>query len=347
MSRIIIYAPNIHTGGGIILLQALLSEWPKDKPLFLFLDFRVSQSLQLPPLVIVKWVKPTLFSRLNAEINLTLVSVAGSVVFCFHGLPPIFPNAGRIIVYQQNRNYLGLNSVFQFSFRTGLRLAFERLISKLFRYRVHEYIVQTPSMLRALLKWYGKSKKRMPLFTVFPFIAHIHFYESQQDSKFDWDFVYVSDGEAHKNHKNLLKAWILLANDGLYPSLALTLSSRDGPLRIEIAKMSEKYNLKIFNLGSMAHKEILALYNRSKALIFPSTSESFGLPLIEASRFGLPVLASELDYVRDVCDPIETFDPNSPVSIARAVKRFLKELDAKIEIQTPEKLWETLLGNPF
>ena len=48
------------------------------------------------------------------------------------------------------------------------------------------------------------------------------------------------------------------------------------------------------------------------------------MPLIEARRIGLPILASELDYVRDVLDPEEVFDPDSPVSIARAVKRFMK-----------------------
>ena len=51
--------------------------------------------------------------------------------------------------------------------------------------------------------------------------------------------------------------------------------------------------------------------------------ESFGLPLIEAKQVGLPVLGSELDYVRDILNPEQSFDPNSPVSIARAVKRHL------------------------
>ena len=45
--------------------------------------------------------------------------------------------------------------------------------------------------------------------------------------------------------------------------------------------------------------------------------------MIEARQAGLPVLASELDYVRDVLDPEQTFNPESPLSIARAVKRFL------------------------
>jgi hypothetical protein len=44
---------------------------------------------------------------------------------------------------------------------------------------------------------------------------------------------------------------------------------------------------------------------------------------MEAQAAGLPILAAELDFVRDVCEPTVTFDPHSARSIARAVERFL------------------------
>ena len=53
-------------------------------------------------------------------------------------------------------------------------------------------------------------------------------------------------------------------------------------------------------------------------------SESLGLPLLEAKECNLSIIASELDYVRDVCEPNFTFNPLSPFSIAHAVKRYLK-----------------------
>ena len=46
-------------------------------------------------------------------------------------------------------------------------------------------------------------------------------------------------------------------------------------------------------------------------------------PLIEAAAAGLPIVASDIDVVRDVCDPVQTFDPESTASIAQAVRRFL------------------------
>jgi len=159
-----------------------------------------------------------------------------------------------------------------------------------------------------------------------------------------YDFVYVASGEAHKNHNNLLEAWRLLANAGLKPSLALTINSQSFPfLSTEITRYTQEYGLNIVNLKQMTAIEITNLYQSSSALIFPSTTESLGLPLIEATQLGLPVLASELDYVRDVIEPVETFDPNSPVSIARAVRRFLGNVEPTVQIRSDEEFLEEVL----
>jgi len=99
--------------------------------------------------------------------------------------------------------------------------------------------------------------------------------------------------------------------------------SQNQVLCLDIEEMCKLHGLKITNERYLSHSEILKLYKRVDALIYPSTFESFGLPLIEARQAGLRVLASEMDYVRDVLDPEQTFDPQSPVSITRAVKRFL------------------------
>jgi glycosyltransferase involved in cell wall biosynthesis len=94
---------------------------------------------------------------------------------------------------------------------------------------------------------------------------------------------------------------------------------------------SKLHGLKIFQLGSLAHGDVLNLYSDTQALIFPSLSESFGLPLLEAKERGCAILGSELDFVRDVCEPQQCFDPLSSVSIARAVRRFMLIPEKPIE----------------
>jgi glycosyltransferase involved in cell wall biosynthesis len=138
-----------------------------------------------------------------------------------------------------------------------------------------------------------------------------------------YDFIYVADGEAHKNHRRLLAAWALLAEQGLRPSLALTLGERDAALRAELETMVRAQQLQVEFLLPMDHAGVLAAYARAGALVFPSLGESYGLPLIEAQSAGLPIVAAERDYVREVCVPAQSFDPESPRSIARAIQRHL------------------------
>ena len=341
---LVLYAPNVHSGGGFVLLHALLKTWPESMPLTAFLDTRARDKISIPQDARVFWVAANVGSRLKAEFGLRKAAGLDSSVLCFHGLPPLLPIPAHVVVFQQNRNYLGLNSLNQFALKTRLRLIFERFVSRVFRHRVAEYIVQTPSMQRAVSQWYGaRTSSQTPVVRVLPFINGLPCPTERDRLIPAWDFVYVADGEAHKNHRVLVAAWQLLAQDGLHPSLALTLSPRDRVLQREVAALTDKAGLRIQDLGQMPHENVLSLYATARAMIFPSTSESFGLPLIEATHAGLPILASELDYVRDVCSPVQTFDPTSAVSIARAVKRFLTVPEPVLELCSPHDFLRKLL----
>ncbi|MCX7258583.1 MAG: glycosyltransferase [Polaromonas sp.] len=346
MSRhrsVVLHAPSIHTGGGFVLLQALVAAWPSDWQLTALLDARARGRVMLPQGAQVTWVDARAGARLRAEFYLSSVAKPGDVILCFHGLPPLLSNQAKIVVFLQNRLYLARTLPSGYRLKTRVRLAFERFVSQIFRHRVAEYIVQTPSMQRAVVQWWGAHGSGQPAVRVLPFVEALPTSAEHKVRTTDWDFVYVADGEAHKNHRVLLVAWQLLARDGLHPSLALTLSPRDEVLKREVAALTDQAGLRIQDLGQMPHEKVLSLYATAGAMIFPSTAESFGLPLIEATHAGLPILASELDYVRDVCSPVQTFDPLSAVSIARAVKRFLAVSEPVLPLRSPDVFWRDLL----
>jgi len=311
--QLLLYAPNVHTGGGFVLLQAILSSWPKEQPLVAWLDDRARDRLQPPLGSRVEWVKASVISRFAAEFSLAKTGLAQDRVLCFHGLPPLLRSKAPILVFQQNRIYLGQVSLSDYARRTRLRLRFEQGISRLLRHR-------------ALQSWYGTEAADIH---VLPFAAPAEPVTGIEPAC--WDFVYVADGEAHKNHRNLIDAWVLLARQGLKPTLALTLSARDYGLKKWVEEQVRTYDLQVTDLGHLHHSRALKLYRQSRALVFPSKTESFGLPLIEARNAGLPILASELDFVRDVCEPVQSFDPNSPLSIARAVRRFLGQAELPVD----------------
>ena len=324
MKKTIIFAPNINNGGGFTLLRCFIERFLEGDVIY-FLDIRTknyfSKKINSD---IVFWVSPNIISRLSAELQLRKMVLAGDLVVLFNGLPPLLKNKGKVIGFLQNSLYFSPIKLKIGSFKTSLRILCERLILQLFFFNVDIYIVQTKSMHEMLKTFAGKmSSKKIISIKKFSFYDDSSFPSNLSvDKNLKFDFVYVADGNQHKNHTKLLDAWRLLSEEGFFPSLALTVGASYVDLISEIEGLILKDRLNITNFGSLPQNEVFQLYKSSAALIYPSLSESLGLPLYEAGKFGLSIVAAELDYVRDSCLPEQTFDPNSALSIARAVKRF-------------------------
>jgi len=331
----------VHGGGGLVLLEEFLAvqnisiKWAH-------FDERVKKTLRFSQSVTQYYVRCSVISRLFSEFRLWRNVLAGDVVLCFHGLPPIFPLSGRVVVFIQNRILLDRSVLTKYPLRTRLRLLMERIWLRTMQKHASQYIVQTPSMASSLKKLLGNKIEIVCL----PFAAcnTLLQKEGSTKSKKIFDFIYVASGDPHKNHTKLLEAWQLLAEAGFKPSLALTVDPLAYPaLSEDIVRISREFSLNIINLGQLSVEDVSSAYQSSSALIYPSRTESLGLPLIEAMFSGLAIIASEMDYVRDVVVPVETFDPDSPVSIARAVKRFLGNSEPTVQLQSAEEFLSEVL----
>jgi glycosyltransferase involved in cell wall biosynthesis len=323
--RVFIHATNVHQGGGQYLLEALLRELHGKTEFMFSLDDRMSIPLDISHKGQFKRVKPSAMQRLDAERWLAQSVTKEDVVLCFGNIPPLFKLRGHTVVFVQNRYLIDDAKLNDFRLMVRARIVMERLWLSKKMSNASEFIVQTPTMKRLLEI---KTKGKVPVL-VLPFVAEPNGYKRsvpqtgvQGGKKFD--FVYVASGDPHKNHRRLVEAWCLLSSEGLFPSLCLTISEKDSAdLCFWIDEKKKQHGLRLENMGLLPHDQIKQLYCQVRALIYPSTFESFGLPLIEARQFGLAILAAELDYVRDLVEPEESFDPLSERSIARAVKRYM------------------------
>ncbi len=336
--KLLVHATNVHQGGGRTLLDALL-KLPLKPGTTALLDARMPLPPTMPATTTVVRVKPSVPGRLLAERRLRVLARPDDVVLCFGNLPPLFDVAGHVVVFVQNRYLIDDVSLAELPFWSRLRLWVERIWFRMRAGTVDEFVVQTPSMKDTLARHLLNIKTKPELcLRIQPFVSG----ESQSrqakadganESSAVYDFMYVASGEFHKNHRRLIEAWILLAQEGYRPSLALTIDIAEfADLCDWIEVQKQIHHLHIENKGVLPTSQVADLYKCSGALIYPSTLESFGLPLNEARNAGLAVLAGELDYVRDVLDPDETFDPNSAVSIARAVKRFMRIEEPALQI---------------
>ena len=344
--KLFISAFNIHQGGGLYLLRSLIKGLTPDKESLLILDRRLSNNSSLIGQHRVKWIKPAIVQRLNVNCWLFKNTNYSDIVLCLGGLPPLIKLRCRVVMFVQNRYLIERITLRNFSMKDRLRLIFERLWFSIGVINVTEFIVQTPTMKLLLEK---RIVGEVPI-RVCPFVADPGGYQRgslEEGGPLNgvYDFVYIASGEPHKNHLKLFEAWVLLAQEGIYPSLCLTLDDvRSNELCMYLEDLSRQYGLKIVNVGALTHNEILDLYKKSGAAIYPSIFESLGLPLIEARQAGLPVLASELDYVRDVLDPEQVFNPDSSLSIARAVKRFIGLSEEPLDLMDASEFLNMLHG---
>ena len=333
--RLLFHAPNVHTGGGLRLLLDVLAAAPATLR-WAQLDARVAGKAELPAETAVLYVPKSLTGRLAAEWRLFREAKIEDTVIAFNGLPPLFPVRAKTFVFLQNVLLVQDGTPKGYPLPVQARLMFERLWFRLIRRNSIQYVVQTPSMADVLRRRVGDRA----VVTVAPFMpraSDTKSISSQCAAGRAHHFVYVATGDVHKNHRRLLEAWTLLAARGERPNLALTIDRQRYPeLCAKIDAAVAEHGLRIENLGALSFDAIKELYEASEALIFPSLTESFGLPLVEAAAAGLPILAPEVDYVRDVVVPAETFDPASALSIARAVLRFLGRAEPPLRPMTAE-----------
>lgn len=335
--KLFIQADNIHSGGGESLLNALMKCNLAKHAIFI-LDSRkdISNFTFIQP---IKVIKPTIFKRLFAQLWLWRNLKAHDVLLCFGNLPPLFRIKAKVVVFVQNIYIITDKPLNGFSLKMRIRIGVERFWFRSCCHKVSEFVVQSSSM-QVLLKRHLSSLKN-PIASnlkvqVLPFMnfdpeAYLNASTSGSYSQKRYDFIYPASGEIHKNHQKLIEAFVILSEEGYFPSLVLTLDPNKFPYIVKnINIVNEKYKLNIYNFGFLSHKNLLQLYRNCSQLIFPSLFESFGVPLLEAKKIQLPIIAAELDYVRDFVDPKETFDPNSSLSIARAIKRSLGVIEVPV-----------------
>ena len=122
----------------------------------------------------------------------------------------------------------------------------------------------------------------------------------------------------HKNHARLFEAFSRVRERR--PGLRLVLTG--------VGHDSGRLPPGVETRGGVSTDELVTLYRRAAALVFPSLYEGFGLPPLEAMACGCPVAASNAASLPEVVgDAAVLFDPRDAEAIAAGIEEALARRD--------------------
>lgn len=138
-------------------------------------------------------------------------------------------------------------------------------------------------------------------------------------------FLMVGTLEPRKGHEQVLFAFEQLWKSG--QNVNLVLVGKQGwkvdALTNHIRNHSE-LNMRLFWLDAIDDESLGKIYDHSSCLIAASSGEGFGLPLVEAAKHELAIIARELPIFKEVCEGnAYYFSGNKPDDLATAIEKWI------------------------
>lgn len=131
-------------------------------------------------------------------------------------------------------------------------------------------------------------------------VASVGQYDYEKDT---FNFIYPSIGAAYKEHLTIVYALerIYAQNQDIARRIKIhfTIPENDNQELYHYICQHQLSAHFVFH-GNLPREQVLSMMKASHGLLFPSMIETLGLPLFEASSLGIPVIANDLGYAREV-----------------------------------------------
>ena len=135
--------------------------------------------------------------------------------------------------------------------------------------------------------------------------------------------LHIGSFEKRKDLITLVKAFKLVKDDSLKLVLAgaqIINGSSEVLDEIKTFIFQNKLENKVILAGYVSKEEASLLYKNARIYVFPSLDEGFGIPILEALSFSLPVICSDIDIFKEVGgDCVEYFKVGDSISLSKKI----------------------------
>jgi glycosyltransferase involved in cell wall biosynthesis len=170
---------------------------------------------------------------------------------------------------------------------------------------------------------------------------------------------YIGTHQPRKDLPTLIEAFFSLKRGNYsFKNLQLVIGgklrahNRDPRINKIITKTKEntenkKFLKDLIFTDYLEEQDKIVLFQEAEVFVFPSLYEGFGLPLIEAMNFKVPVVCSDIDSFKEIGDgAVEFFETGNPIDLKNKLNKILgnkkekNDLIKKGEVRKKAFSWE-------
>ncbi len=145
--------------------------------------------------------------------------------------------------------------------------------------------------------------------------------------------LFVGQRAGYKNFHSLLLAMAYL------PDIELRCVGGGAFSDSEFIGVAPSIRMRIHHEGLVSDHRLNILYNQAACLVYPSSYEGFGIPVVEAMRAGCPVVSINCKAVREVGGPaLVVADSAEPRDLSEAIQKAYSSTHREVRVQTGLKL---------
>ena len=140
--------------------------------------------------------------------------------------------------------------------------------------------------------------------------------------------LYVGNAFPYKNLDNLLQVLTLIDR-----KISLSYVGGRSGFVYRLVKKAKDFGIddRLIVTGFVPNEDLAVLYKLASCFVFPSRSEGFGLPGIEAMASGCPVVCSNIPVFKEVYGEAALyFNPEKPKDIAEKIELIMKNSELRM-----------------